>query len=203
MFFIYGKKPVVLNEIIPKTTSCTFCESMGTVSLISHSTHVHLYYVPIFPLGVKVTSYCSSCTCELKEKEFPNLYKSHSDIVRNGSKTPLWQYSGVALIVSLIIFFTVRSQITSQNEALYLSQPLKGDVYHYKLDFNQYSTFKIASINGDSVFFHHNSMEANTPTMLSELNKEENYEEELLYMFTRELDSIYNEGNIIDIIRTQ
>ncbi len=201
MIFIYGTKPVVLDQITPSSISCPFCEDQGKVSITAHSSHTHLYYIPMFPLGIKVNSYCTECTYEMKEKEFPAAYSSHANLVRNNSSTPLWQYAGVAIIVLAIIFGIVRSQIKSDEETSYISSPTKGDVYHYKAGYQQYSTMKVVSVYEDSIFYIHNNMEADRSNMLDELNVEENYDDEVYYMLQKELDSLNEVESIIDVIR--
>lgn len=201
MIFIFGTKPVLLNEITPKSIKCNFCESQGTVTLISRSSHTHLYYIPMFPLGVKISAYCHDCTYEANQNEFPQNYYSHIDLLKNDSKTPFWQFTGIAIISIAITLGIVRSRYVENRDAAYITTPAIGDVYHYKTGYSQYSTMKVISINYDSIFYIHNDMEADRYNMLSELNVEENYGDDIYYILNSELDSMQNANALIDIIR--
>ena len=101
---IYGSKLAHLKSEQSRNTTCESCDSKGTVVFSVFSKHVHVFWIPLFPVGKKVFSECLHCKKVLKTKEMPNDFKQEYKIIKSDSKVPVWQFSGLILIVLIILW---------------------------------------------------------------------------------------------------
>ena len=57
-----------------------------------------------FPVGKKVFSECQHCKKVLKTKEMSNDFKQEYKIIKSDSKVPIWQFSGLILIILVFLW---------------------------------------------------------------------------------------------------
>ena len=123
---------------------------------------------------------------------------------RNLSETriPLWQFAGLALLGVAIAFGVYANSADEQERSTFLQNPQAGDVYEYKTEGGNYTTFRLVNVTTDSVIVNFNSFEVDGIGGISKLDKAENYNDTLLYALSRaELKDMHQKGTIIDINR--
>ena len=99
---IYGTKPVHLKTTKFPRATCTNCNTQGSLKFSIYSSHFHIFWIPIFPYGKKGFSECEHCKQGLKLKKMPESYKREYDKLKDEVRTPVWQFSGLVLLISLI-----------------------------------------------------------------------------------------------------
>jgi hypothetical protein len=126
-----------------------------------------------------------------------------SDNLKSQSKTPLWTFSGLALIVILITVGVVNDRNKDQRNAKLISSPKSGDVLEVKTKENQYTLFKVDNVHGDSIFLRVHNYETNKIDGLSDLRKKGDsaYSEDLYSIDKNDLKKMFEKGEIIDIDR--
>ncbi len=131
----------------------------------------------------------------------PENIRRDYEVLKNHTKKPIWQFSGLAIIVGLIVWGNISSSYNAKMEKEYLSSPLVGDIYEYKVNNERYTTLKVVRLSNDSIFISPNEYETNKVSGVYKINKEENYSDEV-YSFSKEdLDTMYRKGEIYEIHR--
>lgn len=198
---VYGSKAVHVKTEQLKMISCPNCETQGSLTVSVFSRHAHIFWIPIFPFGKTGASECSNCKQVLKPKEMPERVRQEYNRIKGESKTPIWQFSGLVLIATLIIWLVNAGKEDKRNELVFISNPLVGDVYEYKTEGNNYSTLKVTQINGDSVYVSPNDYEITKKRGMYKIDKDENYPDYSYGIAKSELQKMYDEGDIYDINR--
>ncbi len=197
----YGTKPIHVKSENAPIIKCTSCDSQGGISFHFYSTHAHLYWIPIFPYSRIGYSSCQNCGAKLEPKQMSESMKRSYDIFRKGARTPIWQFSGLALIAILILFGIYTSKANDARELEYMASPRVEDIYRYKIAYNEYSTLKIAEITADTIYVVPNEYITNKMSGVSSIDKEKNYGD-LMYGISRdEIQRMYDTNEIYEIDR--
>lgn len=199
---IYGSKAKQLaKENLVDT--CPNCGKHNTVDLYVFQNYAHVFWIPFFPIGKKVISQCENCKQVLKLKEMPSTFTMTYENMKSQFKTPVWTFSGVALLAILVTIGVINDQQNTAKNSRLILAPQTGDVFEVKTKDNQYTLYKIQTIEGDSAFIRINKFETNKATGLSELKgKGETAFDEDLYAFTKTaLRQMFDNGEIVDIYR--
>src|SRR6185369_8201835 len=98
---VYGRKATqIAKELIVE--KCPNCGTMNSVELYVFQKYAHVFWIPFFPIGKTAVSQCAHCKQSLKLKEMPLELRTAYDHVKQQAKTPIWTFSGLALVVVLI-----------------------------------------------------------------------------------------------------
>lgn len=197
----FGTKSVRIKSESENFLKCCNCEKQGGVSFVFFSKHVHIYWIPVFPCGRDTFAICENCGDERSVTRMPDQYKSKYNTLKSDAKTPLWQFSGLGVIGVLIgLAFYISAQNNKRDKEYYAS-PRVGDVYHQKINYNEYSTFKVAEITTDTLYIIPNEYIVNKMSGISKIDKAKNYGE-LMYAVSRDkLDSMFKNEEIFEIER--
>ena len=113
--------------------------------------------------------------------------------MKSKTKTPVWTFSGLAVLTVLIAWGVVTGKQNDERNAALILVPQQGDVYEVKKEDKQYTLFKVESVVGDTVFVLLNQYETNKATGLSDirLKGDEAYEAEALPILKADLKIMY------------
>ncbi len=181
--------------------NCPNCGEQGGLKIHTFRRHVHIFWIPLFPIGKKSVTECTACNTEIKKKMMAEPLRLEVQYYRKNAKGPLWQFSGLALIFILVIVGIVAVKNQESNEQEYLDAPLSGDVYEQKLGSNSYTSLKVTAVDEDSVYVAPNEYEINRAGNLSELDKEENYMPFSYGIHRDDLKAMYEADEILQIRR--
>ncbi len=198
---IFGSGSAHLKTGPARNATCENCKNQGTISFSLFRKHAHIFWIPVFPMGKTGTSQCSHCQQALKPKEMPEPLKMEYQNFKSDVKGPIWQFSGLILIVCLFAFIAYSSGKYKENTISYLAHPAKDDVIEYRTDTSQYSTMKIVDVSQDSVLVSLNDYETSKSSKVYEIDKEENYPDEYYTIAKTELNAMHADGDILDIKR--
>ncbi len=201
IMIVYGFKSVHLNtkQIINKV--CPNCNSKGTLFLSVFRKHAQVFWIPLFPVWKTGLGQCSNCKHEFRIKELPENIKIEYENLKADSKGPLWQFTGLGLIVCIVAWASYASGETELRELEYIESPLAGDVYDYKLETGNYSTLKVDRVTSDSVFIFENQYEINRISKIHRIDKPENYYNISYGISRAELKAMHTSGEIMSIDR--
>ncbi len=198
---IYGTKPVHLKTVENKIIKCANCEKQGQMAFSYFSSHFHVFWIPVFPYTRKGFSSCTNCGEELKPKRMPEHIRRAYKETKKDTKLPIWQFSGLILVTVLIGFLIYQSKADDATYAEYMTSPRSGDVYRYKLGYDEYSTLKIAEITEDSIYLIPNEYVTNKRSGISEIDTDANYGQ-LMYGYSRdEIERMFKDEEIYQIDR--
>jgi hypothetical protein len=199
---IFGSKA---TQVATKNINdeCTNCGTQNSIQMIVLQKYAHVFWIPFFPIGKTGVTQCSHCKQVLEKKEFPDNLKNHFEALKLTGKTPVWTFSGLAALSILIIWGVVSTSQKNEKNASLILTPQKGDIYEVKMDYDQYTLFKVENVAGDTVFIIINEYETNKVTGLVDLkNKgDEAFIQEPLPMLKTALKSMLEKGEIINIDR--
>lgn len=198
---ISGKRTVFIKTKVSKREICPNCNSKRTSLISIVRKHVHLFWIPMFPLKKKGIVHCLNCHSVQFAKEMPMQVKLECDELMKEARGPLWQFSGSLLLVLFIIVISSSIQKDKQREREYLASPLTGDIYMYKVRVSEYSTMKVVAIADDSVYVIPNNKTVNKARKIYRIDKDENYIQSSFGMSKDELNFKYETNVIYSIDR--
>ncbi|RPD40728.1 zinc-ribbon domain-containing protein [Chitinophaga barathri] len=196
---IYGWKttPLGYEDLGAK---CSSCGTMMSVQVFVYQKYAHIFWIPSFPIGKTGASNCSHCKQTLAPKEMPAELKLSYDGLKSRSKTPVWTFSGLIIFSLLVIWGVFAAKQSSAANAKMILAPQAGDIYEVKEGPSSYTLYKVASVQGDSVYILHNMYESNKRSGLSDLMKKE-FDTEPEVLLKSELMELFDKGTIDDIKR--
>ncbi len=200
---IYGTRPVSLVEKKLPQVTCQNCNTQGSIVVGVRRTHTHVFWIPMFPLMKKGVSVCTNCEETLKPSKMPEKLKLAYENVKEEAKGPIWQFSGLVLIILLVAFFKYKSKIDDAQDLAFIQAPQVGDVYDYKTSDKMYSTMKIQSVTNDSIRLFLNDYEVNKITGMYKVDKPENYSNITVAYSKEEIKALFDEGEIFNVKRQE
>ena len=198
---IYGTKRVHVKIIPSQTGICSNCGEQFKISFSFFRKHVHIFWIPIFPLKMTGLSECSNCKNILNVKEMDDALKAEFIEKKKDTKGPIWQFSGLVLIIGLSIWLYNNQINHDKVEIERINAPQVNDVYEVKLGRKSYSTLKVVEIRNDSLFVCPNEYETDKWTGLLKINKAENYADFSYGISMDDLKAKYEEEEIKGVIR--
>jgi hypothetical protein len=199
---IYGTKAKqVAKEIISE--KCTNCGTQMSIDMHVFQKYAHIFWVPLFPIGKTGVSQCDHCKQVLKSNEMPSSIKIAYENLKGQSKTPIWMFSGLALIALIIISGTISSRNKDEKNAKLILAPQKGDIFEIKTKEKQYTIYKVDEVTTDSVFILVNSFETNLLKGLKDIKSkgESSFINDAYGFSKKELKKMLEDGEILDIDR--
>ncbi|WP_448698980.1 hypothetical protein ACFGVR_18900 [Mucilaginibacter sp. AW1-3] len=104
---IYGSKAThIITEQIAE--QCPHCSSANTMHMSVFQRYAHVYWIPMFGIGKTGVSQCLHCKQVLKLKEMPHALKLAYDNVVLRAKTPLFVFSGLAVIAVIVLIAIIK-----------------------------------------------------------------------------------------------
>jgi hypothetical protein len=199
---IYGSKATLVAAENTQET-CNNCGTQHSVQLSIFQKYAHIFWIPFFPIGKTAVTQCHHCKQVLKLNEFPPSLKLAYDNLKSNSKTPVWTFSGVALLAVFVVFSSYQSNLNDKRNAALILAPIHGDVFEIKTRDNQYTLYKVAKVQDDSVFIRFNQYETNKATGIPDLKRKGDaaYSEETFSLSKSELKQMLEKGEITDIER--
>jgi hypothetical protein len=160
MLFLWGWR----GKVIPgKMLNNQHCEHCGSGSLRAHTVvnYLHMFWIPLFPIGRSVATECTHCKSVLKGKEVTKAIKDEAHRQQAVAPVPRYLFMGtVGLVVAFgVLFMNVQQQ--NARTADYVAAPAAGDcfVVNYEEIFGvseddlRYGVMRVNYANSDSVAF--------------------------------------------------
>ncbi len=199
---IYGSKTKQIKSEDIKH-KCLNCGAQHHITLTLFQKYAHVFWIPIFPVGKTALSECAHCRQVLEQREFPAALNEEFKQLKQTTKTPAWAFSGLFLLVILLILAGFNSKKIGEKNADLIAAPDKGDIYEIKKGSQQYTLYKVLKISGDTIYMLTHDYETNKATGLADLkNKGDSaYSGEALPLLKTELKNMLDKGEIIDVER--
>jgi len=199
---IYGwKSKQLAKEII--IDKCSNCGAQNSIEFYIFQKYAHVFWIPFFPIGKTAVSQCDSCKQILKLNEMPPSLKAEYANLKSRSKTPIWTFSGLAIIAVIITASIINSQKRDEKNSKLILAPQSGDIFEIKTADNQYTLYKAQSVLSNTVFIRANQYETNNESGLTDIkNKGDNaYSDDVIPLSNAVLKTMLEKGEILDIDR--
>lgn len=130
---LFGSGSAHLKTTVVSNVTCGNCGKQGTLSFSIYRRHLHIFWIPVFPLNKVGVSQCGHCKQVLRPKEMNGGLKTQYQDFKRGVKGPIWQFIGLFLIVCLIAFAWYSSRADKETAAFYIATPASGKIYGHRL----------------------------------------------------------------------
>jgi len=199
---VYGKRKSAISTQ-ENREQCDNCGTRRSIQLRVYQHYLHVFWIPFFPLRKTGVSECRHCGQVLNKKDFSSNLESEYTILKFNSRTPLWTFIGIGLLLILSISGIYNRRQRAIRSASYIANPIVDDLYKVKRDIRHYTLFKVDKVAGDTVFLLVSLYETNKFSGLSELISKGNaaYDLEPIPMLRWELIEMFEKGEIMRIIR--
>ncbi|MCS4436686.1 zinc ribbon domain-containing protein [Aquiflexum gelatinilyticum] len=199
---VFGSKA---TEVATETIQdkCANCGTQNSVQMTVFQKYAHVFWIPFFPIGKTGLTQCSHCKQVLEKKEFPVYLRSNYEILKQKGKTPVWTFSGIILLFFFFILGGIVSKQREEKNLMLIASPQAGDIYEIKIDYKQYTLYKVENIEGDTVFVLLNEYETNKRRGLSDskIRRDESFSGETFPILKTDLKMMVEDGEIMDIER--
>jgi len=198
---IFGSRAKLLEGGKMVGGACPSCHKSNSLVCSVISKYAHLFWIPLFPMGKKGVVECKHCKLVEEEKDLPDELKEQCKLAKSEFSTPLWQFTGLAI---LVVFFTIGgigSSMDNKKDLEYVANPAVGDVYRYKDKDGTYSTWKVAGITQETVAVLDNIYGISTMSGISEIDIADNYVDLGVEIMRVNLPEMYESGMIYEIDR--
>jgi hypothetical protein len=197
MFILYGRRTVCIKMETDNHQVCNSCESVG-VDVLVYREYFHIFFLPIAPSGPKnAIIQCSQC----RESKW---YKDARKLYEQVTRTPVYFYSGLIIVATLLILLVPVIINTKNNKDTYVANPIVGDVYTITKEENDttYCYFlRVSQIKGDSIWAYHNNLE-----YIGYANQFNNFDyflsSEEIGFSKKGLQQMFDKGTIYAVYRT-
>ena len=116
---IFGSKHKLIQGDLLSSLECATCgrTSYGSFGILQY---FHLYWIPVFPLSIKVGMECLHCQQALIDKQLPTPVrkKLKKSIFRKKNTLPM--LTGLMLILCLVSGSYVFTHVNEENNVVYL-----------------------------------------------------------------------------------
>jgi len=199
---VYGVKATEIGnfQIMNKCSSCGTHDSMR---MLIYEKYAHVFWIPFVPVGKTAATQCNYCKRVLTKKEFsPELTDRYLDL-KSDTKTPLWTFSGLALLAILVSLVIISDQRSTKKKNELIANPQQGDVYEVKTGYKQYTLYKVNTITPDSVYVFLSQYETNNFSGIRDLlsKGKEAFDHDEAGFSKKELRSMLDNGKIMEIVR--
>ncbi|MFS4469065.1 zinc-ribbon domain-containing protein [Maribacter sp. 2210JD10-5] len=199
---VYGTRSTHLKSASLPNVRCTNCESQHKMTVSVYGRHVHIFWIPLFPVGKTAIFECQHCHKGFKKSELGNDAQLAYSNFKGSVKTPIWKFSGLAIIALLIVFAGYSNKKDKERIATLVEQPAMYDVYTFRTKQNYYSTFKILEVFKDSIYVNYNKYETNKLSDVKNIDIKANYDNSMYYVLTtNDMETLSTSGDLKDIKR--
>lgn len=197
----YGTNSSRLKDGQLKNINCPNCETQTHMNYSVFGKYFYIYWIPIFPLGKVNVLECNHCKKTYKLKELPEQIKHKFELEKH-SGIPFLHFSGLAIILCIIGYFSFANSKKKEAEATYSTNPISGDVYYVESpNKGNYTSMKVNKVTNDSVFVVYNDYEIDKKYQVNTIDKSKNYTNNNDAYTIEEIAAFFKDGIIYDIER--
>lgn len=183
----------LLNE------KCPNCKNENTLNFSIYKRYTYITLIPLFPVGKYVNIECSECKEVFDYEDLPQNAQETLKNIKLGSS--IWLFTG-SIIVALFLIYSINNYLNNKDKtSVLIKNPIEGDVYNVKLSSGYYSTMRIDKVTKDTIQSTQNDYNAYLPYEVDEIDQTENYSDRKIKYSRKELNKLYEDGDIIKITR--
>ncbi|GEC79183.1 hypothetical protein [Flavobacterium aquatile] len=186
-----------------RNSECPNCKNKENLEFRIYGGLVRILMIPIAPTRRITKVFCTNCQKEFKLKEVNDIVKQSVKYEKTkiSIKTPIWQFSGIIILLSILSFAIYTGIEMTKLEKNYIRKPERNDVYKVNID-GKHTTLKVSNVTKDSVTVLLNKYTLDNYKGIDKINLNENYTSEKTFS-KKELLELFNENSIYEIQRNQ
>lgn len=148
---VFGQKSTAIGQQHFFELKCHNCGKSGGMDIHFFSRHFHIFWIPTFPYKKEAVSHCSNCEHTRQEHQFDAMLTQRKEEAAASFKHPFWKWTGTALILLFIGSIVLSTRKDNERYISLLQSPQAGDIYLYKLAYKEYTHYKVAEVQKDSI----------------------------------------------------
>jgi len=199
MILFYGVRSRKLAAA-PVSGDCQVCGNRACQEMNLMLRYVHVFWLPIFPIGKKAVITCQQCQSRTEKASFTELQLEQLNELRNTHRTPAQYYIGIIILTLLVLYGIWISNQRSQRNASWLQSPLPGDIYEIRMSADEYSLLKVHQRSGDTVLLQFSDLMSNKRTGLRKLYLN-GFKGDTTRLTLHQLKAMHDDGEIVDVKR--
>lgn len=173
---IYGWNSKNIKQAPLEGYECASCQQKNSFIAI-FADYVHIFWIPLFPYRKSAIISCAQCQLVTREKGMPSEMKAKMKQLKSAVSIPKYLFSGLAIIILAIAYFTYSGNQSSKQEQSMIDKPQIGDVYVLKSPTEEteydYYFMKVNDVYGDSLLVTVSSYQYNG--MVSKLDPNDGF----------------------------
>ena len=197
---LYGFKTKELGQtLVPG--NCPACGTENSVALHIVQKYIHFVFLPVVPIGRSAVTHCEHCQQTLTGKQLSPSAKEVFKAALAEFKTPVWMFSGLAIILLLIPLAFWQSGRHNKEVLARLNAPKEGDLYEIQLGTRSYSFYKVMRVSGDSIYVGLYNYETDKRRGLGSIldKKDGEFGEDLIGYSHADVLAMREDGMILDV----
>ena len=102
---VLGVKVTPLKSVPLAKEFCPNCKAEGSLVISVFCKYILIFFIPTIPLGKTGVSICIRCNQTFEKNEMPGFLRLQYEQESYTTKVPLWTWSGLALIVTVLLIY--------------------------------------------------------------------------------------------------
>lgn len=103
MIFFFGTGTSVISSFELTGISCINCGTRNSVFITIYSRYLHLFWIPVLPMGKNSVSKCGHCQQVLEAKQMPPAYREQALEAQQQARIPVTNYLVLAVVGVLFV----------------------------------------------------------------------------------------------------
>jgi hypothetical protein len=204
---IFGTKVKSIKKGMLKNVLCQYCDKENEMEYDFQQKYFHFYYLPFFPLKKKLSVCCENCYSVFEGKHINQAIQVKLNRVteRYPVKTPIWTFSGIILLTLLVTWAIWQSNRHGVDEANFIKNPKKGDIYfveHSPKEYTTiYSTWRVDKVDDQNVYFTYNDTSVTKYTKVFSILSDYRYTTKKGILSRQKIEELFKKDSIISITR--
>ena len=109
MLFFFGIRSTTVTTAPLPDLACTYCHTPDSLLCVVVSRYLHVFWIPIFPIGKSSATVCQHCKQVLATGQMPASYRAPVQALQQQARTPLIHFALLLLFGAVVAFGLVMS----------------------------------------------------------------------------------------------
>ncbi|TVT41560.1 zinc-ribbon domain-containing protein [Hymenobacter setariae] len=103
MIFFFGTGTSIISNFELVGVSCVNCGTRNSVFVTVYSRYLHLFWIPVLPMGKSSVSKCGHCQQVFEAKQMPPAYREPALEAQQQARIPVTNYLALAVVGVLFV----------------------------------------------------------------------------------------------------
>lgn len=160
MLFFYGTKTSTIGRYPLFGVACAHCGTPDSLFVTVYARYLHLFWIPVLPLGKNTVSQCAHCQQALAVAQMPPAYRGPALAWQQQARRPLAHYLVLAPAAALLAVVLAGGVVaafhgfqSARDTKAFLAAPRVGDFYALRNPDRHYNVLRVARVAPDTLYF--------------------------------------------------
>ena len=162
MLFLFGTRSTTVATTPLTSLACAHCQTPDSLLCTVVSRYIHLFWIPVLPIGKASATVCTHCKQVLIPRQMPAYYRVPVQASQQQARTPithflLLAFFGAVLLISFVasLFRNTSPARKPADNAAAVPAEQVGNRYRFNVsdDGRQYALLEVTRVTPDSVYY--------------------------------------------------